>query len=104
MQIKWGNNLVFRHSFMFLISSLESMVQSLRKRDETQFKHLKSLMSSSYPGNDVKLLLRKGVFTYEYIDSFVKFDDHELPRREEIFSTLRGEQCFAEDYDYAQSV
>ena len=26
MQIKWGNNLVFRDSFMFLTSSIESLV------------------------------------------------------------------------------
>ena len=61
-------------------------------------------MSSRYPGTDFKLLLRKGVFPNEYLDSFVKFDDHELPQREEFFSTLRGEECSAEDYDYAQSV
>ena len=63
---------------MFLTSSLESVVQSLRKTDETQFKHLESLMSSHYPGTDFKLLLRKGVFPYEYLDSFVKVDDNEL--------------------------
>ena len=61
-------------------------------------------MSTRYPGTDVKLLLRKGVFPYEYLDSFVKFDDHKLPLREEVFSTLQGEECSAENYDYAQSV
>ena len=104
MQVKWGNNLVFRDPFMFHTSSLDSLVQSLRKTDETQFKHLESLMSSRYPGTDFKLLLRKGVFPNEYLDSFVKFDDDELPLREEFFSTLRSEECSAEDYDYAQSV
>ena len=29
IQLKWGQNLVFRDSFMFLTSSLESLVQSL---------------------------------------------------------------------------
>ena len=49
---------MFRDSFMFLTSSLESLVQSLRKTDETQSKHLESLMSARYPGTDFKLLLR----------------------------------------------
>ena len=88
MQVKWDNNLVFRDSFMFFTSSLESLVQSLRKTDETQFKHLESLMSTRYPASDFKLLLRKGVFLYEYLDSFDKYDDYELPLREEFFSTL----------------
>ena len=68
MQVKWGNNLVFRDSFMFLTSSLESLVYSLRKTDETRFEHLESLMSTRYPGTDFKLLLRKGVFPYEYLE------------------------------------
>ena len=89
---------------MFLTSSLESLVQSLRKTDESQLKHLESLMINRYPASDFKLLLRKGVFPYVYLDSFDKFDDYELPLREEFFSTLRGEECSQEDYDYAQSV
>ena len=104
IQVRWGSTLVFRDSFMFFTSSLESLVQSLCKTDETQFKHLKSLMSTRYPGTNIKLLLRKGVFSYVYLDSFVMFEDHELPLREEFFSMLRGEECSAEDYDYAQSL
>ena len=104
MQVKWGNNLLFRDLFMFLTSSLESLFQSLRKTNETHFTHLESLMSTRYPGTDFKPRLRKVVFPYEYLDSFVKIDDNKLPLREEIFSTLRGDECCAEDYDYAQSV
>ena len=69
MQVKLGYNLVFRDSFMFLTCSLESLVQLLRKTDESQFKHLESLMNTRYPASDYKLLLRKGVFPYEYLDS-----------------------------------
>ena len=104
MQVKWGNNLVFRDSYMFLTSSLESLVQSLRKTDENRFRQLESLMSIRYPIADFKLLLRTGVFSYEYLVLFNKFNDQALPNREEFFSTLRGEQCSAEDYDYAQRV
>ena len=61
-------------------------------------------MSSRYPVSDLKLLLCKGVILFEYLDSFDKFDDYELPHREKCFSTLRGEECFQENYDLAQSV
>ena len=88
---------------MCFTSSLESLVQSLRKTNERQFKHIESLKSTRYPGLDFKLLLRKGVFPYEYLDTFDKFGDIELPHRE-FYSTLRGEECVAEDYDYAKRV
>ena len=61
-------------------------------------------MSTRYPGTDFKPFIRRVVFSYEYLDSFVKFDDQEVPLRKEFFSTLRGEECFANDYDYAQKV
>ena len=89
MQLKWGKNLVFRESLMFLTNSLESLVQSLRKTDEQQFKHLEILIRLKYPNADYKLLLRKGVFPYEYFDSFEKFNVPALPHREAFFSTLR---------------
>ena len=104
IQVKWGTNLVFRDSYMFLTSSLESLVQSLRKTDEQKFKLLKSIMSTRYPNTDYKLLLRKGVFPYEYLNSFERFNDNQLPQRVNFFSTLRGEECSQEDYDYAQRV
>ena len=61
-------------------------------------------MSIRYPGSDFKLLLRKGVFPYEYLDTFDKFGDIELPPHEEFYSSLRGEECALEDYDYAKRV
>ena len=83
---------------MFLTCSLESLVQSLRKTDEGQFKSLETLMAIRYPGADYKLLLRKGVFPYEYLDSFEKFQEPQLPTRESFFSTLRQEECQEGDY------
>jgi hypothetical protein len=104
IQVKWGTNLVFRDSYMFLTSSLESLVQSLRKTDEKKFKLLKSIMDTRYPNTDYKLLLRKGVFPYKYLNSFERFNDNQLPQRVSFFSTLRGEECLQEDYDYAPRV
>ena len=93
IQLKWGKNLVFRDSFMFLTNSLESLVQSLRKTDESKFQYLESIIGSRYPKVDFKLLLRKGVFPYEFLSSFDKFNDRALPAREAFYSTLRGEEC-----------
>ena len=61
-------------------------------------------MGLKYANVDFKLLLRKGVFPYEYLDSFEKFNDPALPNRDAFFSTLRGEECSVEDFDYAKRV
>ena len=104
MQLKCSKNLVFRDSLMFLTSSLESLVKSLCKTDETQYKHIESWIGFKYPNTDFKLLLRKGFFPYEYFNSFVKFNELALPACEAFFSTLRGEECLMYDFDYAQRV
>ena len=104
MQVKLGNNLVFCDSFMFITSSLESLVQSIRKTDKIQLKHLESLMSTRYSGTNIKLFLRKGAIPYKNLDSFVKFYDHELPLREKFICTLRYEECSAEDNDFSHGV
>ena len=70
MQLKWGKNLVFRDSLMFLTNSLKSLVQLLRKTDKTQFTHLETLMNLKYLNADFKLLIFKNVFPYEYLDLF----------------------------------
>ena len=75
MQLKCGKSLVFRDSYMFLTSSLESLVQSLGKTDQSQFKSLERMMGSLYPNTDFKLILSKGVFPYEYLDLFNKFTE-----------------------------
>ena len=78
---------------MFFISSLESLVQSLRKTDEIQFKHLELLMSACYSCTKFKLFLRKGVCSYNFFNSFDMFDDYELQLSEVFLSTLRGAEC-----------
>ena len=104
LQVKWGENLVFRDSLQFLTASLESLVESLRKTDETRFTRLQSVIGAKYPAADHKLLLRKGVFPYEYLDSFAKMTDAQLPPREAFRSSLTGTECSVEDYAYAQQV
>ena len=61
-------------------------------------------MGAQYPAADYKLLLRKGVFPYEYLDSFAKMADAQLPPREAFRSTLTGKDCSEDDYQYAQQI
>ena len=54
--------------------------------------------------NKFILLLRKGVYPYEYMDSWEKFDETTLPPKEAFYSNLNLEDISDEDYAHAQKV
>ena len=54
--------------------------------------------------NKFILLLRKGVYPYEYMDSWEKFDETTLPPKEAFHSNLNLEDISDEDYAHAQKV
>ena len=54
--------------------------------------------------NKFFLLLRKGVYPYEYMDSWEKFDETTLPPKEAFYSNLNLEDISDEDYAHAQKV
>ena len=57
--------------------------------------------------NDINkfiLLLRKGVYPYEYMDSWETFDETELWNKESFYSELNKEDITDEDHAHAQKV
>ena len=50
------------------------------------------------------LLLRKGVYLYEYMDSWEGFNETMLPTKESFYSELNLEDITEEDYSHAQKV
>ena len=50
------------------------------------------------------LLLRKGVYPYEYMDSFERFNESSLPPREAFYSSLKMEEVGDENYEHAKRV
>ena len=54
--------------------------------------------------NKFKSLLRKGVYPYEYMDSWEKFNETELSDKESFYSELNKEGITEEDYVHAQKV
>ena len=66
-----NNNFVFIESIRFMNFSLDSFVKNLLDND---FKHL----SQEFTGDLLELAQQKGVYPYEYMDSFKKFFDEKL--------------------------
>ena len=54
--------------------------------------------------NKFILLLRKGIYPYEDMDNWEKFDETTLPPKEAFYSNLNLENISDEDYEHAQKV
>ena len=60
--------------------------------------------SSSESINKFVLLLRKGVYPYEYVDTWERFSEISLPSQNDIYSNLNMEDISDIDYRHANNV
>ena len=79
-----NKNLVFINSMQFMNSSLDSLVKILSNND---FKYL----SEKFNDDLLELVKEKGVYPYEYMNSFKKFSEEKPPEKCEFFSCLKDE-------------
>ena len=73
---------MFIDSMQFMNSSLDKLVKNL---SDESFKYLVEEFSS---GN-LELLKEKGVYPYEYMSSFERFNEEKLPVRKYSFSSTK---------------
>ena len=92
------SKLSFIDSFQFMSSSLEKLSGNLSEDD---FIYTKKYFTDPVQFN---LMKRKGVYPYDYMDSFSKFNDTELPEREEFYSLLTDNNISEDAYSHAQNV
>lgn len=86
----------FIDSFKFMSTSLSKLVATLHV---DQFKNLKKYFSSKHG-----LLIRKGVYPYEYVDKWERFTETILPPKSSFFSKVNDSDISDDDYEYAQTV
>ena len=63
-------------------SSLEKLIKILSDHD---FKYL----TEKFGSKDLELFKQKGAYSYEYIDTFKRFDEEKLPDRECFYSSVK---------------
>ena len=91
--------LKFIDSMQFLSCSLATLVENLKT--ETDFAHLRH----AFPvAAEADLLVRKGVYPYDYMDSVARFEETSLPTKEHFYNQLNDEEVSDEDYAHAQRV
>ena len=54
--------------------------------------------------NKFAMLLRKGIYPYEYVDSWEKFDETALPTKKAFYSNLNLKNISDEDHTHAHKV
>ena len=90
--------LKFIDSFKFMSSSLDSLVNNLAKGDH------KFWGFEEYSDKQCELLIRKGIYPYEYIDSWDKFNETRLPSKDSFYSNLYMSGVGDKEYEHARNV
>ena len=96
-EINVNRELRFIDSLRFIASSLDKLSSNLKI---DQFVNLKKY----YSGNQLRLLLRKSVYPYDYVECLKTLDDTSLPPKEVFCFKHTGEFITDEDYWHAQTV
>ena len=93
-----GNYLTFIDSFSFMSQSLDRLSSNL---SDNAFFYSKK----AFPNDDqFRLIKRKGVYPYDYMDSFQRFSEKSLPAREDFYSILNDTNISESDYEHAKQV
>ena len=97
MAFMLGKHLLFLDSFQFMSSSLDNLTKNLPD-DAFIF------TQQEFTGEQFNLMKQKGTYPYDYMDSFQKFNDTQLPIKKDFFSILYNQHITHEQYDHAQTV
>lgn len=90
----------FIDSFQFMSSSLDYLSSILPTEKKTNLRsECKDLSNEK-----LKLLERKGIFCYDYVDSWSKLDEKSLPSKDKFYSELTESDVSDEDYEFASNV
>ena len=103
-------NLKFLDLYQHLSHSMEEMVDNLTAKGTTfdQLHYVKKLIQDKYNFGDttrkIKLLSRKGVYPYSYMDSEEKFDETTLPTRDSFHNDLTDDPINDEDWAHIHEI
>lgn len=88
----------FLDSFSFMPSSLDKLAENLSDN------HLH--INQNYYKNDdtFKTMRKKGIYPYEYMDSFERYNETILPSISKFYDKLNRKECSQKEYMYANLV
>lgn len=89
----------FIDSLQFLNSKLETLCKNL---DDTDFHHLTKMFINQT--HLLHLLKRKGVYPYDYMNLWSRYDEKKIPDPKHFYNSLSKEEIDPEDYEHAKNV
>ena len=90
-----NRNLFFIDSMLFMNSSLDKLVKNLSDHDLVY-------LSGEFSGEQLKLVKEKGVYPYEYLNSFKKFKENKLSDKSTFFSLSKD--CDINEKEYQRAI
>ena len=93
MAFMLGNHL----TFINMSSSLDKLVSNLPKEDLIYTYKV-------FKGKRLNLMSQKGVYPYDFMDSFEKFNQTELPTKDQFYSILNDQDITDDEYGHAKKV
>ena len=78
-------------------SSLDKLVSNLSKE-------ALKYTSEEFTGMKLSLMSQKGVYPYNHMDSFEKFDQMKLPTKDQFYSVLNDQHITNDEYNHAKRV
>src|SRR5690606_15019612 len=108
----------FLDSFQFLSCSLEKLVHNnskdfdkkLNKYVWKDINELKKLFKHTfenfkdYTNDEIKLILQKGIYMYDYMDNVSRFYESKFPNKQAFYSKLDKCNISDEEYNHAKTV
>ena len=88
MSFTLNNNIVFIDNMLFMKSSLDKLVKNLSYKD--------------FSNEELEIAKVKGIYPYDYFNSFKKFKESKLPDIDKFFSSLKD--CGISEKEYQRSV
>ena len=93
-----GIKFKFIDMYRFMPYSLDKLISYLGDKSLSD-----PILKTLYSG-DLKDLERKGVFPYEYVDDWNKYNETEFPSKENFYSNLNNSNINNSDYEYGKQI
>ena len=98
----------FLDSYAFMASSIDELSENLKSSCNNNIIELrntfKNISEHFINDDEFLLLIQKGVYPYDYIDSYDRLYEDKLPSQSDFYSELSSLECSNENYEKAKLV
>jgi len=98
----------FLDSFAFMSESLSNLADNLKNSCNNDINELRKIFKNTSEefqnDTDFKYMISKGIYPYEFIDSYDKLNYNKLPKKKHFYSKLNDSDISDGDYTTAQKV